>query len=82
MLGAQERVNTLEYERFVELREAVAAHLERLRASALAVARIDVKSALAELAVENRYVKPSVHEGYELKIVGGRHPVVEASLTD
>ncbi len=81
VLGAEERARALEYERFVEVRGHVAGHLDALQARADALARLDAVAALAEVAVERGYVRPRVHGGYEIDIRGGRHPVVEASLS-
>jgi DNA mismatch repair protein MutS len=82
VLGAEERAHSLEYQRFVEVRDRAALYLDRLYRTAAALARLDSLAALAELAVERRYVRPQVHEGYEFVIAGGRHPVVEAVLAD
>ena len=78
VLGAEERCQVMELNLFIELRGRVAEFVPRLRATAMAVAVLDVVAALSELAVQNRYVRPRVHSGAELEIIGGRHPVVEA----
>ncbi|MEL6346230.1 MAG: DNA mismatch repair protein MutS, partial [Myxococcota bacterium] len=82
VLGADERSRALEYELFRELRDRVAMHVPRIQRLAHAVAYADVIAALAEVAVENRYVRPVVHPGDDLKIIAGRHPVVEAMTGD
>jgi DNA mismatch repair protein MutS len=41
------------------------------------VAQLDVITNFAKVASENNYTKPQMHEGYDLEIVGGRHPVIE-----
>ncbi len=56
---------------------AVAAEAPRIQASARALAALDVLAALAEAAAVNNYTKPHVHDGDELAVVDGRHPVVE-----
>jgi DNA mismatch repair protein MutS len=81
VLGAEDRAKSREYERFVAVRSEVGLHLERLQDVADAIAVLDVLSGFAELAVEQGYVRPKVHERFELEIRGGRHPVVEANLT-
>ncbi len=78
VLGAEERCRVMELNLFIELRGRVGEFVARLRGTATAVAVVDVVAALAELAVQNRYVRPHVHSGAQLEIVGGRHPVVEA----
>jgi DNA mismatch repair protein MutS len=78
VLGAEERANALEYGIFLKIREETARHVDQMRLTAGAVALLDTLSSLADLAVARRYVRPHLHEGYELSITGGRHPVVEA----
>jgi DNA mismatch repair protein MutS len=82
VLNAQERIESLELELFQRLRAEVAAHAARLKAVARAVALVDVVAALADVAVTRNYRRPRVTDGNELKIVGGRHPVVEQNLVD
>ncbi len=77
VLGAEERINTMEYELFVEVRENVALYTERIQRTAGALAQLDVLSALAEVAVENDYVKPEVNGDDKIIIKRGRHPMVE-----
>ncbi|MEE9219001.1 MAG: DNA mismatch repair protein MutS [Acidobacteriota bacterium] len=78
ILTAEERLHELEYQRFVELREAVVARASRLRATAEAVALVDVLAALAELAARRHYCRPLVDTERRIDIREGRHPVVEA----
>lgn len=77
VLHAEERIQALEYELFMALRERVIAEMTGLKRTAQAIAMIDVLQGLAKVAAERSYVRPEVHEGTELKIVGGRHPVIE-----
>ncbi|MGE0754261.1 MAG: DNA mismatch repair protein MutS [Alphaproteobacteria bacterium] len=70
----------LELEIFAELIEMVLQMTTRIKETARALATVDVFAALAELAVEKRYVRPVVDDSMEFSIYGGRHPVVEASL--
>jgi DNA mismatch repair protein MutS len=78
ILNAEERLQEIEYERFVDLREQVASAAPRLRATAEAIARVDVVVALAELAARRSYCRPRVDDSGLLEIHEGRHPVVEA----
>jgi DNA mismatch repair protein MutS len=82
VLHAQERIEELEAELFRELRGEVAAQAPRLKAVARVVALVDLLGGLAEIAASHDYVRPLVHDGDELVIVAGRHPVVERSLVD
>jgi DNA mismatch repair protein MutS len=76
ILEAEERILTLEKELFEELRALAASHASRIKATASAIAELDVIVALAEAAVENRYTRPTFSDG-EMKIAAGRHPVIE-----
>jgi DNA mismatch repair protein MutS len=77
VLGAEDRITQLESELFNDLCRQVAAQTKRLQATARALAAIDAIAALAETAVRRRFVRPTVHEGDEIEIVSGRHPVIE-----
>lgn len=80
ILTAQDDLNSLEYEIFVELRSKIADRAQEIRDIAKAVAAIDVLSGLAEVAVYQGYCCPEMVEGRLIEIVDGRHPVVEQSL--
>ena len=82
VLGADDRRTALEHDLFLALRARVAAAVPRLMALARAVAFVDTVAALAEVAVERRYVRPLVDDGLTIEIEAGRHPVVEAAATD
>jgi DNA mismatch repair protein MutS len=77
VLGADERILERELDLLTALRGAVAAEAPRIQASARAIAALDVLAALADVASLYNYTKPHVHDGDELLIVDGRHPVVE-----
>jgi DNA mismatch repair protein MutS len=77
VLGADERILERELEIFERLRAAVACESPRIQSTARALAALDALAALAEDAAVNNYTKPHVHDGDELSIVDGRHPVVE-----
>ncbi len=77
VLGAQERLQELEYNAFVAVRETVGAAMERIAATAKAVAEVDAIYALATVAVKNNYTKPVITTKNELFVADGRHPVVE-----
>ena len=80
VLGADERILERELDLLTELRSAVAAEAPRIQASARAIAALDVLAALADVASLNNYTKPHVHDGDELSVVDGRHPVVERRI--
>ncbi len=80
ILGAHERLITLEHKLFAELLSTIGGQLDRIQRTANAVAELDVLAALAQVAAENNYCRPVVDESDELRIVEGRHPVVEQML--
>jgi len=77
ILSAQTRINELEYEIYKELRESVVRELDKVGNNANAVAEVDFIQSLAQIAYEKDWVRPEIHEGYELLIEEGRHPVIE-----
>ncbi len=82
ILGAEEKRNALEYEIFLEIRNKIALSSNRLLTLAKELAWIDVMSSLAQVAVENRYVRPEITENDEIFIKDGRHPVIEKTIKD
>lgn len=77
VLDAEERVLAIERELFNQLRTFAAGEAMRIRATAAAVAELDVTAALAQVSAENRYTRPLLAESGEMRIVAGRHPVIE-----
>jgi DNA mismatch repair protein MutS len=77
ILDAEEKMLALEREIFQELRQFAAEHAARIRQTAAAVAELDVTCALAQVAAENRYTRPVFSDSGEIRIVAGRHPVIE-----
>jgi DNA mismatch repair protein MutS len=80
ILHASEQRIELEYQLFVDIRQQIAAQAVTLQRIAAALAQLDTLAALAEVAVLNDYVRPTIDEGTDLIIEQGRHPVVERSL--
>jgi DNA mismatch repair protein MutS len=80
VLTAAERIEARERALFEALRARVGAEVAPLQGAARRVAELDVLAALAEVAEREGYVRPDVHDGFELDIVGGRHPVVERMM--
>ena len=77
VLDAEEKILVLEKELFGEVRKQAADHGQRIRLTAAAIAELDVTAALAQVAAENRYTRPRFSEDGEMRIAGGRHPVIE-----
>lgn len=82
VLGADERIVQLETELFAGVCRQIAAETKRIQMTARALAALDALSALAETSARRRYVQPSLHDGDELEIVQGRHPVIEAFIDE
>ncbi len=80
ILGAEDKLFSLEYSLFSEIREAVAAEVVRIKQTAKAVAWLDMFASLATVAEKNRFVRPEINKEGVLHIVGGRHPVVEQMI--
>ncbi len=78
--GAEEKIASLETRLFRELRDSVAREVPRLQEVGSRIARLDVLTTLAEVAVRGRYVRPELHTGFELELRAGRHPVVERMM--
>ena len=77
VLDAEEKILALERELFADVRLRTAAQAQRIRATASAVAELDVTAALAQVAAENRYQRPRFSADGVMRIMAGRHPVIE-----
>ncbi|HWN84161.1 MAG TPA: DNA mismatch repair protein MutS [Vicinamibacterales bacterium] len=80
VLGATEQIEQRERELFEQLRLRVSATITRLQAAAVRVATLDVLSSFAQVAETESYVRPVVDNGFDLEVIGGRHPVVERMM--
>ena len=78
VLGAEERICELEVEIFNEVRSQIKSETHKLQTTARALATLDALTSLAETAARRNYVRPVLHDGDEIEIKNGRHPVVEA----
>ena len=81
VLNAEDRIQTLEYELFCQIREEVSKWTEVIQKIAAALAMIDVLANFAYIASKYNYVKPTVAAVDEIVIRDGRHPVVEQLFT-
>jgi DNA mismatch repair protein MutS len=77
VLAADEKILEIEKRIFGEICRKTAEHAQRIRATAGAIAELDVSSALAQVGEENRYSRPQFSSGGEMRIAAGRHPVIE-----
>jgi DNA mismatch repair protein MutS len=80
VLGAEERMAVREAELFGALRAAVGQAIARIQRTARVLARLDVWTSLAERAVAGRFVRPAVHDGFDLVLRESRHPVIERMM--
>ena len=79
--NAEDKLNTLEYDRFCEIRDRIGAQIERIQKAARAIALLDVYCSLSLVAERYRYVRPRLNDKGVIKIKDGRHPVVERMLS-
>lgn len=82
VLGADEQIAKLEQTLFASIRDRIKSESRRLQVTARSIATLDALCSLAETAARRNYVMPTLHDGDELEIRGGRHPIVEAFVKD
>ena len=82
ILNAEDKLFTLEYDLFCQIRDAIAGEMERIQKTAKAVAKLDVLASLAIVAERNHFIRPQINEKGTIDIKAGRHPVVEQMLLD
>jgi DNA mismatch repair protein MutS len=82
ILGADERARNLEYQLFQKLRDQVLQEIGPIQQTAMAIAVVDVVSALAETARLFHYCRPTLNESLRLVIKDGRHPVLDQNLIE
>jgi DNA mismatch repair protein MutS len=81
ILGAEDKLFSLEYELFCEIRDQIALEVKRIQQTAKAIAKTDVYASLAAVAELNNYTKPVMNTEGSLHIKNGRHPVVERMIS-
>jgi DNA mismatch repair protein MutS len=81
ILGAEDKLFSLEYNIFCEIRDQIAAEVSRIQQTAKAIAKLDVFASLALVAERNNYKRPNINEDGMIDIKDGRHPVVEQMIT-
>ena len=82
VLGADERIIQLEGELFAGVCRQIAAETKRIQMTARALAALDALAAMAETSARRRYVRPALHDGDEMEIIQGRHPVIEVFIDE
>ncbi len=80
ILGAQEKILSLETKLYNELVVAMADYIQPIQRNAAYIAQLDVLLSFANTAAENNYIRPAINEGFNIDIKDGRHPVIEKNL--
>lgn len=81
ILGAEDKLFSLEYDLFCEIRDRIALEVKRISQTAKAIAKLDVFASLALVAEQNNYVCPKINNEGLISIKNGRHPVVEKTIS-
>ena len=82
VLNAEAKINQMEYDLFSALRNQIQAMIPRIQKTSAVVAELDVLHSFAEVSARLGYVKPQVNNGREIRILRGRHPVIEQMIRD
>ena len=82
ILNAEDKLYSLEYDVFVDVRSFIMDRVDRIQHTAKALAYLDMLLSFAYVSEKNNYIKPSIEEDGIINIKGGRHPVVEKMIRD
>ena len=82
ILGSEERIIELEFNIFQDIRNIIKSQILRIQGVSKIISKIDVLNSFAQVAYKNNYVRPKLNNKGIIRIVEGRHPVVEETLTD
>ena len=82
VLNAQTKINQMEYNLFSDVRNYIQGYIEKIQRTSSAIATLDVLVSFAHVSEKLGYVKPEIDESMEIKIVKGRHPVIEQMVSD
>jgi DNA mismatch repair protein MutS len=80
ILGAETKILEIETKLYAKLLSEVLPYVRPLQINAEIISELDCLLSFAEIAIENNYVRPTINDDYSLKIVEGRHPVIEKML--
>lgn len=80
ILGAEEKIHQIENQLFEQLIQWIATYIKPVQLNANLIAQLDCLTSFAQLAIENKYVCPTLDDSFELEITNGRHPVIEKQL--
>lgn len=82
VLNAETKINQMEYELFVDIRQRLQSFTKEIQETSKAIAELDVLTSFAEVSEKNDYTKPIVDESDVISIQKGRHPVIEQTIKD
>lgn len=80
VLNAEAKINQMEYELFIGIREQIQSHIREIQQTSAAVSALDVLVSFAQVSQQNNYVKPVIDHSDEIRIEKGRHPVIEQTI--
>jgi DNA mismatch repair protein MutS len=80
ILGAEEKIMSLESQLFNELVFKIAGYVEPIQLNSSLIARLDCLLSFATISIRNHYVRPQINDSYHLNIKNGRHPVIEQHM--
>lgn len=81
ILGAEEKLSGIEYDKFCLIRDTIAEEVVRIKNTAKVIAALDAFASMAFVAERNNYIKPKMNEKGIIDIKNGRHPVVEKMMS-
>ncbi len=82
ILGAEEKLSNIEYDKFCLIRDTIADEVVRIKKTAKVIAALDAFASMAYVAEHNNFVKPKINEKGVIDIKNGRHPVVEKMMSN
>lgn len=80
IFGAESKIFEIESLLYSKLVSEILPYINKLQKNAEIISQFDCLLSFAEIAIENNYVRPTINDGFSLKIVQGRHPVIEKML--
>ncbi|HHU17750.1 MAG TPA: DNA mismatch repair protein MutS [Clostridiales bacterium] len=80
VLNAETKINQMEYELFIEIRNYIKDYIQKIQRTSLAISILDVLTSFAEVSSKLGYVKPQVNNDDIIIIEKGRHPVIENTI--
>ena len=82
ILGAEEKINNLEYKLFMDIREIIKRYISKIQEISNIISEIDMLQAFSVVSDENKFIRPQLTKEKELELIECRHPVVEKVMKD